>query len=282
MGMVPCATLMRNSVGMGRMLNTERLLASAKRFIKRILLEIDERSGLTSLLLSPYIAFKASRSDLDTVLNTLFNDSIFATLFKPFQIKEEIQCLLDFLKDLRLQLRYILEIGTARGGTLLIWTRVAQEDAVIISVDLPGGAFGGGYPFLKGLVYKCFKRGNQRIVLIRGDSHSEETLNRVRKVLKGAKLDLLFIDGDHSYEGVKKDFEMYAPLVRKGGVIVFHDIVPGPSHLVGGVPRFWNELKHKLIRSGTALFKEFVRDWSQKGYGLGVVVVSDEEIHTHC
>ena len=31
------------------------------------------------------------------------------------------------------------------------------------------------------------------------------------------------IDGDHTYEGVKADFERYAPLVRRGGVIIFDD-----------------------------------------------------------
>jgi hypothetical protein len=30
-------------------------------------------------------------------------------------------------------------------------------------------------------------------------------------------VDFLFIDGDHTYEGVKKDFEMYSPLVRREG-----------------------------------------------------------------
>ncbi len=35
--------------------------------------------------------------------------------------------------------------------------------------------------------------------------------------------DLLLIDGDHSYDGVRQDFENYAPLVRKGGIILFDD-----------------------------------------------------------
>lgn len=36
-------------------------------------------------------------------------------------------------------------------------------------------------------------------------------------------IDLLFIDGDHSYEGVKADYENWAPYVKKGGFIAFHD-----------------------------------------------------------
>lgn len=36
-------------------------------------------------------------------------------------------------------------------------------------------------------------------------------------------IDLLFIDGDHSYEGVKDDWENFSPFVKKGGWIYFHD-----------------------------------------------------------
>ena len=61
--------------------------------------------------------------------------------------------------------------------------------------------------------------------LIQADSHSEISFNRVKKILQSHKIDLLFIDGDHSYEGVKKDYELYSPFVKKGGMIVFHDIV---------------------------------------------------------
>jgi predicted O-methyltransferase YrrM len=63
-------------------------------------------------------------------------------------------------------------------------------------------------------------KSNGKIRLIQGDSHDKETLKKV----SDRKYDLLFIDGDHSFEGVKKDFEMYSPLVRKGGLVAFHDI----------------------------------------------------------
>lgn len=43
---------------------------------------------------------------------------------------------------------------------------------------------------------------------------------------EGAKFDLVFIDGDHSYEGVSRDIEMFLPLVNKGGVIGGHDYYP--------------------------------------------------------
>lgn len=42
-------------------------------------------------------------------------------------------------------------------------------------------------------------------------------------VLQDIKLDFIFIDGDHSYEGVKKDFELYSTLLTDKGIIVIHD-----------------------------------------------------------
>jgi len=80
-------------------------------------------------------------------------------------------------------------------------------------------------------------------------------------------LDFLFIDGDHSYEGVKKDFEMYSPLVKKEGIIAFHDIAPnGISELTGGVPRFWKEIEKKNCH------QEIINNQNQEGFGIGVLI----------
>jgi hypothetical protein len=63
------------------------------------------------------------------------------------------------------------------------------------------------------------------------------------------------------------DFEMYSKLVREnGGIIGLHDIVPGSKGLVGGVPKFWEEVKNKYKKS-----IEIVKDWKQGGYGIGLI-----------
>ena len=59
---------------------------------------------------------------------------------------------------------------------------------------------------------------------------------------------------------------MYSPLVKRG-TIAFHDIVPGPPKYVGGVPKFWQEIKMQFS------YKEIVKDWRQGGYGIGVLYV---------
>ena len=76
-----------------------------------------------------------------------------------------------------------------------MFSQVASGDALIISVDLPGGPFGGGYPEWKVPLYKSFAKPGQEIYLLRADSHDVETLDEVKKILKGRRLDFLFIDG---------------------------------------------------------------------------------------
>lgn len=59
-------------------------------------------------------------------------------------------------------------------------------------------------------------------------------------------IDLLFIDGDHSYAGVKRDWELFSPHLRPFGVAVFHDAtwdLHGPTRPDMGVPRFLEELR---------------------------------------
>ncbi len=42
-------------------------------------------------------------------------------------------------------------------------------------------------------------------------------------VRQDIKIDVLFIDGDHSYEGVKQDFELYSNILNPKGIIILHD-----------------------------------------------------------
>ena len=42
-------------------------------------------------------------------------------------------------------------------------------------------------------------------------------------VRQDIKIDVLFIDGDHSYEGVKTDFELYSNIMNDKGIIIIHD-----------------------------------------------------------
>lgn len=191
----------------------------------------------------------------------------FFSFFAPMQVPAE------FLKFLSLAVAkkpsVILEIGTARGGTLFCLAKAAAPDALLISIDLPRGKFGGGYGLLQKALYHSFVSGRQKLFLLREDSHSAETFAKVKKIIEkeksGQPLSLLFIDGDHAYEGVKKDFAMYRSLVGQEEMIGFHDIVPGAPDSAGGVAQFWQETK------GAYPHTEIVADWHQGGYGIGVL-----------
>ena len=80
-------------------------------------------------------------------------------------------------------------------------------------------------------------------------------------------MDFLFIDGDHSYKGAKRDYELYSPLVRRGGVIAFHDIAKHPEAMDCHVDRLWNEVKQGKK------FKELIADKDQNWAGIGVLFV---------
>lgn len=73
-----------------------------------------------------------------------------------------------------------------------------------------------------------------------GSSHDN---NILKQATDNGPYDLLFIDGDHTYEGVKQDFEFYTPLVKPGGLILMHDICNRNT----GVPKFWEEIKLQKI-----------------------------------
>ncbi len=179
----------------------------------------------------------------------------------------EFTSLLRLLK--RRKLKSVVEIGTAQGGTLYTWCKIALPDALIISIDLPGGPFGGGYTLNEMKKFKKYKKKNQELYFLRKDSHKQETKKKLADILGGRKIDLLFIDGDHRYRGVKKDFQLYSPLVKQNGLIVFHDILHHPKVRACKVDKFWNEIKHEYKNV------EFTdsgddRGWGQWG-GIGVL-----------
>ena len=166
--------------------------------------------------------------------------------------------------------RAVAEIGRAQGGTLALLCRAASSDALIISLDLPGSRYSGAVPFLnkgswRGPLLRAMRGPGQDVRIIDGDSTAPASVELFRAALGGRKLDLLLIDGDHTFEGVKSDFELYSGFIRPGGVIAFHDIQPGFEDAGVAVSRFWKEYPLPGSRS------EFIADPSQLSYGIGAL-----------
>jgi predicted O-methyltransferase YrrM len=184
-------------------------------------------------------------------------------LISPSQNRSEILQLVALLHQRKP--RTVVEIGTANGGTLSIWCAVADPRAIIVSIDLPGGIHGGGYPRWKSLIYRRFAQPKQALHLLRLDSHLPATRDQLKAILPPEGIDFLFIDGDHTYEGAKSDFEMYSPLVLRGGLVVFHDICTHPPEAKCDVDKFWREIRTRYKS------REFVENPNQGHYGIGVL-----------
>lgn len=175
--------------------------------------------------------------------------------YSCLDMKQNMVELLGLVKALQtITMETVCEIGTYKGGTLFIWCQLAADDAEIFSIDLPGGEFGGGYDKRLLPLIEAFPKTNQKLNTLLGDSHSKEIQNQFAGKLNGRNVDFLFIDGDHTYKGVKQDFEDYSPYVRSGGIIAFHDIVKRKEIPEIEVWRYWNEIKqnyryHEFIDS---------------------------------
>ena len=186
----------------------------------------------------------------------------------------ELAELLQLIKRLRIRIDIVLEIGTAFGGNLYFLSRFAGLNADIISIDLPPQIDGLSRQMRK-LRKLCLSnelrknvRRSQNIHLLRCDSHAKATLDEVRDILEGRFVDLLFIDGDHTYIGAKQDYEVYSPLVQKGGLIIFHDIRRYVGKPEAEVDKLWNELK----KNNPKYYEIFDDADMDSDSGIGVII----------
>lgn len=118
--------------------------------------------------------------------------------------------------------QFIAEIGSYIGASACCFGAAASVDAntQIICIDTwNNDAMSEGNRD----TWEEFKQNTASfsdfVVPVRG--FSTDAVEQVRKI--APSLDLLFIDGDHSYEGVKKDWDAYKDFLKPGATVVFHD-----------------------------------------------------------
>ncbi len=151
----------------------------------------------------------------------------------------------------------VLEIGTHEGGTFYYWLRCATPNTIVGSIDeqrieperynewlAPGADYN----------YITCKSNDL------GAYHFAKELGQ---------LDWLFIDGGHSYDEIKHDFETYSPLVVPGGIIALHDIY-SYSPYNSSVDYYWAKIK-RLYQSEEIL--EFNKETGILGPGIGVIFI---------
>lgn len=207
------------------------------------------------------------------------------TLQKP----DEIEALADFILNQydRHPLATIVEIGSYHGGTLWMFSQFAPTGANLISIDLPDGNFAAGadrdqFYFMKNYIGRFDRvpdglQHRQNFHYLRADSHEEATKQTLSALITSlnAPVDLLFIDGDHSYEGVKQDYLMYREFVRDGGLIIFHDINSHQQVPFCRPHQLWQEIKGQ----DSSEYREIIgRDleagWGPDWAGIGIIIVN--------
>lgn len=154
--------------------------------------------------------------------------------YQAQQKPRELQALLERLE--RLQPETILEIGFGSGG--MLWA-LAQLPSVkkIISIDIEEN-FKERRELLK-------KECLCEIQYVIGDSNSDELATALLEdgFSYYRPVSFLLIDGNHDYEHCKKDYELYAETVRRGGIVAFHDIVAHPPETMCAVDKVWKEIQ---------------------------------------
>ena len=164
-----------------------------------------------------------------------------------------------------------LEIGSFFGGTLWHWINASWSSVASVDMLVPDAdprrpkqdecrAKWQSWADKKGISLRTFL----------GDSRSPEA---VAFMEKNGPYDFVFIDGDHSYAGVKADFENALRFSAKGGIISLHDILPAPWWGSIEVWRFWDELVEQGYVTQVLCSKkgQLFQQADMSTWGIGIV-----------
>jgi cephalosporin hydroxylase len=134
----------------------------------------------------------------------------------------------------------IIEIGSYCGGSTLFLANLLDliGHGEVISVDICRDFYNVNHP---------------RVHMVTGDCSSREVVDQINEIVDGRTV-MVIHDGDHSYDAVLRDLEIYAPLVSAGHYIIVED----------GLVDIYSRDRYKFsaLEKGPLLAVEsFIRKW---------------------
>jgi cephalosporin hydroxylase len=186
----------------------------------------------------------------------------------PSQSYAELELFYPYV--LKLKPKNVLEIGVQFGGSLIFWINASEDGGKIIGIDndvlIPERV----------ATWKKWLKPQQKLYVLNKDSRTQETLGEVKTILQGEFLDFLFIDANHEMPSPKIDYEQYSPLVRKGGMIAFHDIGGPPNNNLLGLYQYWESLKQDILKDSYSKTMQFFCRHPTTGIsGIGVIMKNE-------
>lgn len=116
--------------------------------------------------------------------------------------------------------RRVVEIGVWHGVTTALLRGAMAADGVLWAVDpFPPGRLGFSLqrPIAR---HEVGRSANGRVRWVRTTG---ETAAEAYRADAGEPVELIFIDGDHTYEGLLRDWRAWSPLIGPGGLVCLHD-----------------------------------------------------------
>lgn len=179
-----------------------------------------------------------------------------------YQDQREFNWLLHQFQELSPR-RRIIEIGSLSGETLRYWIDYAEPGSRVVSIDVlvprSDPRWQEQWFGHRVLWPQWASARGSTLYAFEEDSRDPACVQAVKTVIPEA--DFLFIDGGHEYENAINDFRNYGPLVRKGGLMAFHDI----TQEWPGVRRAWDEVR--------AAYRHEERILTPNKFGLGILYV---------
>ena len=171
---------------------------------------------------------------------------------KTLQDAQELEAILLLYRKLRP--KRVLEIGSLYGGTLWHWIQKADPGMVIVSVDkIPSNKNHGASVVLEKQKLWAGWAETARVELVQivGNSNDIEVVHSVKEF---QPFDFIFVDGGHDYETVNMDYQLYYPMLNKGGLMAFHDIAALDENIHNiDVGRWWREMTDAKMFDGKVM-----------------------------